>query len=150
MNQTFDIKCIRANPQAGICEPESCCGGANALITPVTFLDQLGNSGQIVILSGVVTHISNMCTLNLTFDLTAPTSPAGGLPTNVIFATVPIGFTPPLLIGFATLSYTVIAGPDIGAMGSVNMDVFGNMTVTSGPNPLALGDRVMVTGTYLC
>jgi hypothetical protein len=150
MNQTFDIKCIRANPQAGICEPESCCGVSNAIITPSQFQDQLGIFGFIVILLGVVTHISNMCTLSLTFDLTAPISPAGGLPSGVTFATVPIGFTPALLVGTVFLPYTVIAGPDIGMMGTISLDVVGNMTVFSGPNPLAFGDRVMVTGTYLC
>lgn len=132
-NLTFDIKCIRADPQAGICESSGggCCPTTYSQpTTPII------PSADWTLISGIVQHIGGVCYLSMTVQANAFT------PLTLV-ATLPVGFTPTVLVG----PFPIVLFPSASAL-SVQIDMVGAVTITSGS--YVAGDLLTLNLAFPC
>jgi len=131
-NLTFDIKCIRADPQAGICDSGiGCCPTTySQSTTPIV------TSADWTLISGVVQHIGGVCYLSMTVQANIVTP----LP---LVATLPAGFTPTVLVG----PFPFVLFPS-ASMLSVQIDTNGDVTIVSGS--YVAGDLLTLNLAFPC
>lgn len=133
-NLTFDIKCIRADPQAGICESS---GGGCCPVTYSQSTTPIIPSMDWTLISGIVQHIGGVCYLSMTVQATTVT------PLLTLVATLPVGFRPTVLVG----PFPIVLFPSASAL-SVQIDMAGAVTITLGS--YAMGDLLTLNLAFPC
>lgn len=140
-NLTFDLKCIRANPQSGICEseqPVSCCDFTYAQSTAIQLPPSQFTATAWFRFYSIIQRIGNLCHLTLSIGLIATPVP------NNRVGTLPVGFRPSMTIG----PIPAVLSPSNTAI-TVTIDTAGDINASI--NLMAVIGQILTLDTYfLC